>query len=230
MSISSHSRTFPASSRKDARTALRARSATPAASRPSSRAAMAYSLLRSVPNMGGSSLLTVTRTPALTISVIGWLSRFSTARVATFEVGHTSSGILFSARCSSSRGSRTALVPCPMRSARSEVRASQTVSGPVVSPACGTLCSPMASARSKYGLNCGLGTPISGPPRPKEIRPSGVISVAIRVVSSADSSPASPGMSNTQRSTTPSSRSAACRASSIASRNAPSGMPRRTEL
>ncbi len=53
--------------------------------------------------------------------------------------------------------------------------------------------------------------------------------VASRVVSSADSSPASPGMSKHQRSTVPNSVSAALRASSIASMNASSSIPRRVE-
>ena len=39
-----------------------------------------------------------------------------------------------------------------MRSAPRSRSASQTVCGPVVSPACGTLCSPAARAWSKYGL------------------------------------------------------------------------------
>lgn len=128
------------------------------------------------------------------------------------------------------RGVLGALVPWPMRSARSSRSASQIVPGPVVSPACGTECSPTARARSKYGLNCGRDTPISGPPRPNETRPSGCRSQAIRVVSSAAARPASPGMSKHQRSTTPSSDSAVLRASSIASTNAASGMPRLVEL
>jgi len=51
--------------------------------------------------------------------------------------------------------------------------ADQIVSGPVVSPACGALCRPAARAWSKYGLNCGRGTPISGPPSPNPTRASG---------------------------------------------------------
>ncbi len=53
--------------------------------------------------------------------------------------------------------------------------------------------------------------------------------VASRTVSSADSSPASPGMSKHQRSTVPKSASAAVRASSIASMKAPSSIPRRVD-
>ena len=48
----------------DARTAARARSATPASSRSSRSAAISYSRLSVVPNIGGSSELTVTTTPA----------------------------------------------------------------------------------------------------------------------------------------------------------------------
>lgn len=72
-----------------------------------------------------------------------------TARVAMFDVGQTSSAMRCSARWSSSFGSWVELVPWPMRSARSAVSASQTVPGPVVSPACGTECRPSAIARSK---------------------------------------------------------------------------------
>ena len=63
-----------------------ASAATPWWSSSSSRAATAYSVLRSVPNIGGSSLLTVTRTPASTICRIGCSSRVPTARVAMLEV------------------------------------------------------------------------------------------------------------------------------------------------
>ena len=108
--------------------------------------------------------------------------------------------------------------------------ASQTVSGPVVSPACGTLCSPAARAASKCGLNCGRGTPISGPPSPNPTRLDGPWSSATASVPSAPSSPSSPGMSKIQRSTMPRSRSAATRASSMASTNASAGMPRTIEV
>ena len=53
--------------------------------------------------------------------------------------------------------------------------ASQIVCAPVDSPACGTLRSPAARAAAKCGANCGRGTPISGPPRPKLTRPSGAL-------------------------------------------------------
>jgi DNA-binding MarR family transcriptional regulator len=43
--------------------------------------------LRLVPNIGGSSELTVTTTPAATISRIGCSSRLGTTFVATFDVG-----------------------------------------------------------------------------------------------------------------------------------------------
>jgi len=104
------------------------------------------------------------------------------------------------------------------------------VSGPVVSPACGTDRSPAARAASKCGLNCARGTPISGPPSPNDTSPSGCTSVAILSVSSAAGMPDSPGMSKHQRSTMPKSRSAACRASSMASQNAWASIPRMTEV
>ena len=56
----------------------------------------------SVPNIGGSSLLIVTGTPASTKAGSGCSARRATARVATLEDGHTSSGIRCSARWSSS--------------------------------------------------------------------------------------------------------------------------------
>ena len=115
----------------------------------------------------------MTGTPAATSCGSGCSSRLATARVRTFEVGQTSSGIRRSARWASSAGSSAAEMPWPIRSAPSSRSASQIVSGPVVSPACGTERNPAARAWSKYGLNCGRGTPISGPPRPKLIRPVG---------------------------------------------------------
>jgi hypothetical protein len=54
--------------------------------------------------------------------------------------------------------------------------------------------------------------------------------VAIRNVSSAAGRPDSPGMSKIHRSVTPSSFSAAVRASSIASQNASAAMPRSTDV
>ena len=64
-----------------------------------------------VPNIGGSSELTVTTIPAAYICLIGCTSSVSTARVAMFEVGHTSSGMPCSARCRTSSGSWVADVP-----------------------------------------------------------------------------------------------------------------------
>ncbi len=63
-SISASTRARTSSSAYDACTAARARSAMPASSRSSRSAAMAYSWLRLVPNIGGSSELIVTVTPA----------------------------------------------------------------------------------------------------------------------------------------------------------------------
>ena len=110
----------------------------------------------------------------------GGSSSTSTARVAMLEVGQTSSGIRCSTRWASSSGSCTDEVPWPMRSAPRSRSASQTVCGPVVSPACGTLCSPAARAWSNTSLNCGRSTPTSGPPSPKPIRVSGAFGAARR--------------------------------------------------
>ncbi len=119
-----------------------------------------------------------------------------------------------------------------MRSARRRCSASQTVSGPVVSPGVRHRVQAGGDRPVEVRLELrALGTPISGPPSPNETSPSGRSrsSVARRTVSSADSSPASPGMSKHQRSTVPNSASADLRASSIASMKARSSMPRRVE-
>ena len=148
-----------------------------------------------MPNIDGSSEFTEIVTPASRKSRIGCSSSVATARVAMFDDGHTSSGMPFWARYSSSFGSCADDVPCPIRSAPSRRIASQTVSGPVVSPACGTLCSPTRRAASKCGLNCGRETPISGPPSPKPTSASTRLFVAKDRVASAAGMPLSPGMS-----------------------------------
>jgi hypothetical protein len=51
-----------------------------------------------VPNIGGSSELIVTDTPASRKSGSGWSARDATARVATLDVRHTSSAMSCSAR------------------------------------------------------------------------------------------------------------------------------------
>ena len=127
--------------------------------------------------------------------MIGCSARLATARVATLDDGHTSSGMPVSARWASRAGSWADEVPWPIRSAPSRRSDSHTVSGPVVSPACGTECSPAARAASNTGWNWARGTPISGPPSPKPTRPSGRWSTAYASVASADGSPNSPGMS-----------------------------------
>ena len=97
------------------------------------------------------------------------------------------------------------------------------VSGPVVSPACGTLCSPADRASVDLRHEHDRGKPCSDPPTPKPTIPGTSWSSAAAAVSSAAGIPKSAGMSKIQRSSTPWSRSAATRASSIASRNASSG-------
>ena len=98
-------------SANEARTAALARLPTPMSSRPSSRAATPYSSFNVVANIGGSSLLIVTQTPASTMAMIGCLVRSVTAPVARLEVGQTSTGISCLVRCASSWGSWTADVP-----------------------------------------------------------------------------------------------------------------------
>ena len=101
-------------------------------------------------NIGGSSELIDTGTPAATNAGNGCSASDATDRVQRLDVGQTSSGICCAARCSTSSGSWIELMPCPIRSAPSSRSESQTVSGPVDSPACGTLCSPAARARAKW--------------------------------------------------------------------------------
>ena len=75
--------------------------------------------------------------------------------------------------------------PWPMRSAPSTRSAPQTLSGPRVSPACGSLCSPAALARSKYGAIRSKPDPISSPPSPSATTPASIPSMATAVVYSA---------------------------------------------
>ena len=100
-------------------------------------------------------------------------------------------------------------MPCSIRSAPRLVIASQMVSGPVVSPACGTLCSPAARARSNWSANIDRGKPRSEPPMPKPTSPGTSWSSAAEAVTSAAGRPKSAGMSKIQRSSTPWSRAAA---------------------
>ena len=159
--------------RNEANTAFSASVATCAGVRSSAVATARYSPSSVAPKNGGSSVFSVTTTPASSICRTGCVSIDATCRVRTLDVGQTSSGIPLSTRCSINAGSSTQLVPWPIRSARRSRTADQTVSGPVVSPACGTLCRPASLAASKKGANWARPTPASVPPRPKETRPSG---------------------------------------------------------
>ena len=122
---------------------MRASSAMPASSSSSRSAAISYSRLSVVPNIGGSSLLTVTTAPAAYISLIGCSSS-----VGDRPRGDVRGRADLRAGSRARRGARAAQGPasttCRGRSARRRAArsASQTVSGPVVSPACGTECSP----------------------------------------------------------------------------------------
>ena len=184
--------------------------ASPSGPASSSRAATAYSSLRVVPNIGGSSELMVTRTPASTSCRSGCSSRSGDRAGA-----HVGGRADLQRDAPLGQVRRAAPGPvrrrCRGRSARRPGRAARPrrSAGRWSPRRAGRERSPAARARSKYGLNCGRGTPISGPPSPKLTSPSGRSSSAIRRVSSAAGRPASPGMSKHQRSTMPKSASAA---------------------
>ena len=86
-----------------------------------------------------------------------------------------------------------------MRSAARPRIASQIVSGPDISPACGTLCSPARTAAanaSRIASSCPSRS-CSMPPMPKPTRFSGGWFSAWSAVAWAASAPNSPGMSKT---------------------------------
>ena len=146
----------------------------PARSRPSRSAAISYSRFSVVLNIGGSSELIVTTTPASTNARSGCSSRVATARVAMLDDGHTSSGIRCSARWASSAGSggRRRAVPDPLGAQQSGARPR---SSPVRSSPrrAARECRPAARAAAKCGSNCGRDTPTSGPPSPNADQPVG---------------------------------------------------------
>src|SRR5262245_16812502 len=84
--------------RKAAAMPLATRASTPSTSSPAISATARYSSVSVVANMWGSSVLTVTTTPASISFPTGCSASDGTTRVHTFEVGHTSSGMAASAR------------------------------------------------------------------------------------------------------------------------------------
>ena len=146
----------------------------PARPGPAAGRRRAYSVLRSVPNIGGSSLLMVTSTPAVDHLLervlvqgahraggdVGGGADLQRDAVLG-EVGQQLRVLGGAGAVADALGAQVGeRVPDRLRARWSR-------------PACGTECRPAAMARSKYGLNCGRGTPISGPPSPNETRPSG---------------------------------------------------------
>ena len=182
-----------------------------------------------MPNIGGSSLFSVTNRPASSIDGSGCAASDGTHRVRTFEVGDTSTGSCRSARYATSRGSSIDRIPCPIRSACRKSIASHTVSAPVVSPACGTQCSPAAAAAantslitSRYGAR-----PASIPPMPNPVSASGGCSSACVSVGTASSPAVWPGNSRMYPILSPCSASASRVPTSSASVITASGMPMR---
>lgn len=119
------------------------------------------------------------------------------------------------------------MIPWPIRSARSCPIASQTVSGPVVSPACGTLCRPAAAAAA----NTSRITPVYGarpssiPPIPKPVSAAGGFSSASRSAARAWRPALCPGKSMMYPIRTPDRASASRAPASSASVMTASGMP-----
>ena len=77
-------------SRNEARTPFAASSASWARFSPSTEAARRYSSVSVVPNIGGSSLFSVTNRPSASSRGSGCAARPGTCRVHAFDVGHTS--------------------------------------------------------------------------------------------------------------------------------------------
>src|SRR5581483_3979492 len=173
--ISSVSSFFATASRNEAWTPLTASPASAARSSPKAAAIRRYSSVSEVPNIGGSSLFSVTNRPSASRRGSGCAARSGTWPVQTLEVGHTSSGVWVSRSRATSRGSARQLVPCPIRSAPKPSSASQIVSGPLISPACGTLCSPAATAapNTSRSTSACAARACSMPPSPRAVSAAG---------------------------------------------------------
>ena len=144
----------------------------PARSRPSSRAATAYSWLRSVENIGGSSELIVTGRRPRPAPAAGARPARAPSGCRRWRSGRPRAGSACRRRWASSRGSWAAR--CRARSARRP--------GPSASQIglrAGRLArvrhavQPGRAGGRRSAANSGRGTPISGPPRPKLTSPSG---------------------------------------------------------
>lgn len=125
---------FSSGGRKAARTARKLSSASSRQLNPCTDARRTYSCVRSVLNIGGSSELTVIGIPASASRRIGCSLQDGTTPRQTLLEGDTSRTTPSRARYSTSAGSSMLVTPWPMRWAP-ESRASQTLSGPTVSPA-----------------------------------------------------------------------------------------------
>ena len=182
----------------------------PASSRSSRSAAISYSRFRVVPNIGGSSELIVTDTPASRTPRSGCSvergdrpggdvgRRAHLQRDAGLgEVGQQR-GVLGGRRAVPDPlgAEQPQRVPDRLRARWSRRRAARE-------------CSPAARAASKCGWNCGRGTPISGPPSPKPTSASG--RVVERVVAASRRRPAARPRRGCRRSSAAPARSRARR-------------------
>ena len=177
--ISSRRLCFTSSGAYDASTAARARSAIPCSSRPSRSAAISYSRFSVVLNIGGSSELIVTTTPASTNcrervllqrrdragGDVGRRAHLERDPVLG-EVGEQGGvGGAPTYRARSARRPASGARPRPSRARSSPPRAARSAGRRRV-------------AAAKCGSNCGRDTPTSGPPSPKATSPSGAWSSA----------------------------------------------------
>ncbi len=184
-------------SRNEARTPSAASPASWARLSPSTEAARRYSSVSVVPNIGGSSLFSVTNRPSSSIRGSGCAARPGTCRVHTLDVGQISKGTWLSRSRATRAGSSMQLMPCPIRSACRPSSASAIVAGPDISPACGTLCSPAAMAEANTDRNSAAkrGRACSIPASPKPTSASGGQVSACSRVPNAAGPPYSPAMS-----------------------------------
>ena len=127
---------------------LRASRANPSRSSPHQSQARSYSEIRSVWNIGGSSVPSVTTMPASIIVGRGCSAALSTACSARFEPGHTSQGMARSTRIATASGSVITPMPCWIRVARNSSTANLTSSGPPCSAAWATPGRPSERACS----------------------------------------------------------------------------------
>lgn len=118
-----------------------------------------------VPNISGSSVPMVTRTPASNSWRMGCSSIRATRPSMTFEVGQTFSRTPARARNSMAAGEEAAAIPCCTSSSSSSSTACQTSSAVPHSPTCAFSRSPADLARRYSGTNAAIGRASSSPDR-----------------------------------------------------------------